>query len=762
MRSTKKGFTLVELLVVIAILAILATVSVVGYTAFIDRAHQSVAMQEMTQIRNALVAEDINNHYFNLADGIDGEGVETVYAADGEPAGAQSEAYYVLEFVKELGIAGTFRVSNKQLQFSPAGRDATATCDFVTGEISTAKGALEDNDQSTEPVVCPHANVTATGADATCTEPGFTTSTCDDCGEIVFTEEIPATGHTPNEDDGDCTTAVTCQNCDHICVEAKEHVTNDIGTQDCTASIPCTNEGCQQIAVPGNEKHTPGTDDGDCTTAIQCSNEGCQQIAVEAMDEHEWNDTLSYNDVEHWSVCATCGTEGKHQSHEGLGELHIYDCTTPMTHIYHCYSCDYSSTHEMPAPGHKEETILGKAPTCTEPGFTDGVICRACKETLTEQEELPATGHTEIVDKAVEAGCTSTGLTEGKHCDVCGEVLVAQKEIPVLGHSTENGTCERCGEEIGGTVEPIEVTFELGANGSASHNDGTNQTTYSETVDGYTLSITGGTNMYTGARDANGNSCIKLGTSSTIGSFTFTVPEDVTEVIIHIGKYKGNASKITVNGTAYTLTNSSNAGAYDVITVDTTTTKTITLTTVSGGVRAMVNSIVFKGGETTGSGEGGDSTEPAEGQWELVTDVSTLSAGDQIVIVASNSNYALSTTQNNNNRGQASVTKGTGTVTFDEDVQIITLEAGTVTGTFAFNTGSGYLYAASSSSNNLKTQTTNNANGSWKITISTDGVASIVAQGSNTRNTMQYNSGSSLFSCYASASQQSISIYVLE
>lgn len=46
MKHTQKGFTLVELLVVIAILAILATVSVVGYTAYINKANDSVAMQE--------------------------------------------------------------------------------------------------------------------------------------------------------------------------------------------------------------------------------------------------------------------------------------------------------------------------------------------------------------------------------------------------------------------------------------------------------------------------------------------------------------------------------------------------------------------------------------------------------------------------------------------------------------------------------------------------------------------------------------------
>ena len=146
--------------------------------------------------------------------------------------------------------------------------------------------------------------------------------------------------------------------------------------------------------------------------------------------------------------------------------------------------------------------------------------------------------------------------------------------------------------------------------------------------------------------------------------------------------------------------------------------------------------------------------------WYLVTDASTLKADDQIVIVANNADYALSTNQKSSNRGATAITKSGNRVTFDSDVQIITLEAGTVDGTFAFNTGSGYLYAASSSGNQLKTQTNNNANGSWAITI-TDGVASIVAKESTNRNVMQYNpnNGSPLFACYASASQQALAIY---
>ena len=147
----------------------------------------------------------------------------------------------------------------------------------------------------------------------------------------------------------------------------------------------------------------------------------------------------------------------------------------------------------------------------------------------------------------------------------------------------------------------------------------------------------------------------------------------------------------------------------------------------------------------------------------LVTDVEELEVGNQIIIVATDSKVALSTTQNNNNRGQiyAERTADKSVVTLNSDVQVITLENGTVAGTFAFNVGGGYLYAASSSSNNLKTKTALDDNGSWKIEISESGVAEIKAQGSYTRNWLRYNEQSSLFSCYGSG-QQDLSIYKVD
>ncbi|MBQ9522209.1 MAG: C10 family peptidase [Paludibacteraceae bacterium] len=149
------------------------------------------------------------------------------------------------------------------------------------------------------------------------------------------------------------------------------------------------------------------------------------------------------------------------------------------------------------------------------------------------------------------------------------------------------------------------------------------------------------------------------------------------------------------------------------------------------------------------------------GDFVLVTNASTLAVGDEIIIVNEEASVALSTDQRNNNRGHADVTivDNTISLTDNTDVQILTLEAGTVNNAFALYTGEGYLYAASSSSNQLKTQVTNNDNGSWEITIS-DGIATIIAKGTNTRNIIRYNkaSNSQVFSCYSSG-QEDVAIY---
>jgi len=146
--------------------------------------------------------------------------------------------------------------------------------------------------------------------------------------------------------------------------------------------------------------------------------------------------------------------------------------------------------------------------------------------------------------------------------------------------------------------------------------------------------------------------------------------------------------------------------------------------------------------------------------YTLVTDVKDLTLESEVIIVALDAYQALSTTQNYNNRAATDVVKEESIISDPAAaVQVFTLEEGTVAGSYAFATGSGYLYAASSTANYLRTEETLDDNGSWGIEISEDGVASVAALGEFTRNVMQYNSTSSLFSCYGAASQGAIAIY---
>ncbi len=181
-------------------------------------------------------------------------------------------------------------------------------------------------------------------------------------------------------------------------------------------------------------------------------------------------------------------------------------------------------------------------------------------------------------------------------CTVCGATKT--EPVEMTDHNYVDGFCADCGAE-----EPeapsygnLVADFQFGDNSSsASHNDGTKLSTDTDYTSGtYTLTITSLTNVYGSAFDAKGNSAIKLGTSSAVASFSFTVPADVTTVVINIAGYKARTSKISVNGgDAYTLTTSSDNGEYEAITVDTSTNKTVTLSTVSGSTRCMIDSIAF-------------------------------------------------------------------------------------------------------------------------------------------------------------------------
>ena len=154
---------------------------------------------------------------------------------------------------------------------------------------------------------------------------------------------------------------------------------------------------------------------------------------------------------------------------------------------------------------------------------------------------------------------------------------------------------------------------------------------------------------------------------------------------------------------------------------------------------------------------------PFEQKFYLVTSTDQLVEGRTYLIVNTDASKALGTTQNDNNRSAASITISNNTIaSIGTDVCMLTLGKENEKWTFfdaSYSTNGGYLYAASSSKNYLRTQATNDANGQWTISITSAGVATITAQGTNTHNLLQYNSGATLFSCYSSA-QQNVSLFI--
>ena len=155
--------------------------------------------------------------------------------------------------------------------------------------------------------------------------------------------------------------------------------------------------------------------------------------------------------------------------------------------------------------------------------------------------------------------------------------------------------------------------------------------------------------------------------------------------------------------------------------------------------------------------------ETIDGEWQLVTDASKLQAGMEIIIASvevDGKYYTMSkASDNGNNRTAVESTISGDKLNPAVGTSVLTLvDAGN--GTFALQAGNGkYLYAASSTSNHLKETATINDNAKWSVSV-TEGKASVVAQGSNSRNTIRFNKSNNpkIFSCYASG-QTDIALY---
>ena len=133
-------------------------------------------------------------------------------------------------------------------------------------------------------------------------------------------------------------------------------------------------------------------------------------------------------------------------------------CTAAGYTTYTCSCGDSYTANEVKALGHSEETVQGKAATCTENGLSNGVKCSVCGITITAQKVLTATGH-KLASKVTLPTCTAVGYTTYT-CSICGDGYESD-EVAALGHAwlaatTEAPkTCSTCGATEGDKLPTV-------------------------------------------------------------------------------------------------------------------------------------------------------------------------------------------------------------------------------------------------------------------------------------------------------------------
>ena len=235
---------------------------------------------------------------------------------------------------------------------------------------------------------------------ATCGEAGHVDTICSNCGEVVSTKEIPATGaHT--WDNGTVTIAPT-------------ETTPGVRTFTCavcgatrTETIPATGAHNYQFTK---------------TVAPTCTADGYDLY-----------------------TCSGCGATEKRNSKPALG--HKWDSgtvtsepteTTPGVRTYTCTVCGETRTEAIPATGAHthvwDNGTVTIAPTETTPGVRT-YTCTVCGATRTET--IPATGaHTHTWDNGTVT-IAPTETTPGVRtytCTVCGQTK--NEIIPATGGSS--------------------------------------------------------------------------------------------------------------------------------------------------------------------------------------------------------------------------------------------------------------------------------------------------------------------------------------
>ena len=330
----------------------------------------------------------------------------------------------------------------------------TRTCKDETCKYGENGGA------KVEKASCTEENADAVVTEPTCTEGGYTTYTCKDCGYVWEADATDATGHSYTEktkktdskyqrSTKDCVTDWTywycCDNCDVSAETEKDKYANE-------ADLYWVRE-----AAAGHKFDAKTATDDYLATAATCTAKA----------------TYYYS-------CSVCGTSSKDTADEktfehGTALNHDWtdtetfkksdaDCINNEVYYKECSRCHISSENETGATWEKADTksghdfnyeggyTAGVAATCTEEGVVEHFTCQICKkhfkadqttEIAADKLTIAALKHDYKDIAAKAATCEEDGYTKHKQCqrEGCGYRNTDYEVIPAKGHEfkAENG-----------------------------------------------------------------------------------------------------------------------------------------------------------------------------------------------------------------------------------------------------------------------------------------------------------------------------------
>ncbi len=236
----------------------------------------------------------------------------------------------------------------------------------------------------------------------TCTEQGYTTHTCVDCGDSYVDSFVNALGHS-----------------------FKTYISNNDAscTADGTKTAKCDRCDVTDTIPDAGTAKGHALSDWTVITEPTCTEKGTERRFCANCDHSETRElTATGHEYESVVTAPTCEAKGY------------------TTHS--CTKCDEKYTDAyVDALGHSYgDWQQIKTPTCEEAG-EESRECATCGNT--EKRVLEATGH--AYEAVVTAPtCEEKGFTTHT-CSNCGDSYV-DSYVDALGHSYEDGTCSHCGE----------------------------------------------------------------------------------------------------------------------------------------------------------------------------------------------------------------------------------------------------------------------------------------------------------------------------